>query len=378
MRKLLTILLLFLTLNAVAQKDYNWLNSEADWKRLKLEDRLEIPSSEIDTAIIVASNRMMQKDSMRFMTEDLQKDKLHYFFVYVYNGVWHVMPTTSLYNAIRLLPHQDNDWVVYTEGMGKVFTADLDRGIRLSAFYKVNVVLLDYPSIHTSKGSLGNYNFAKRHARDAYKDFSPVIDTIKILRDHKMMGTGSMSFFFHSMGNNVMQQLVKHDKLKNINNTVWVDNLILNAPCVKQRKHRKWVDEMNFAKNIYIHYNPEDRTLYYAEFASLGKQLGRKLKGPLSAKALYINFNAVAGEGHSNFLPLPNRGNGAPEIFAHYRKLFHGSIITPGNDKGYAPTVYRKIGWDLLPQSTYSKEYQLNGMLPEGIRLISKMTLRYR
>lgn len=355
MRKLFTILFLFLTLNALAKREYNWMNAEADWKRLKLEDRLAIPASEIDTAIVVASNRLMQKDSMRFMCEDLQKDKLHYFFVYVYNDVWHVMPVTSLYNAIRLLPNQNNDWVVYTEGMGKVFTADLDRGIRLSAFYKVNVVLLDYPSIHTKKGSLGNYNFAKNNARDAYKDFSPVIDTIKILRDKKLMGTGSLSFFFHSMGNNVMQQLVKHDKLTNINNAIWVDNLILNAPCVKQRKHKKWVDEINFSKNIFIHYNPEDKTLSYAEIASLSKLLGRKVKEPLSAKAVYINFNTVAGEGHSNFLPFPWRGqNGSPVVFGHYRKLFHGATITPGGDKGYAPTAYRKIGWDLLPQSGYT------------------------
>lgn len=356
MRKLLTILFLFLTLNAVAKRERNWMNSEADWKRLKLEDRLTIPSSEIDTAIIVACNRLMQKDSMRFMSEDLQKDKLHYFFVYVYNGVWHVMPTTSLYNAIRLLPHQNKDWVVYTEGMGKVFTADLDRGIRLSAFYDVNVVLLDYPSIHTNKGSLANYNFAKRHARDAHKDFAPVLDTIKVLRDNKIMGTGSLSFFFHSMGNNVMQQLVENNKLRNINNAVWVDNLILNAACVKQRRHRKWVDEINFAKNIYIHYNPEDKTLSYAEIASLGKLLGRNVKKPVSKKAMYINFNAVAGEGHSNFLPFPMRGlNGSPEIFDHYRKLFHGGTITPGDSKGYTPTVYRKIGWDIIPRSGYSK-----------------------
>jgi hypothetical protein len=354
MRKLLTILFLFLTLKAVAKKDYNWMNAESDWKRLKLEEGLSIPSSEIDTAIIVVSNRLLQKDSLRFMREDLQKDKLHYFFVYVNDGIWHVLPTSSLYNAIRLLPHQNNDWVVYTEGMGKVFTADLDRGIRLSSFYKVNVVLLDYPSISSSKGSLSNYNFAKRHARDAYKDFAPVIDTIKVLRDNKLMGTGSMSFFFHSMGNNVMQQLVNHDKLKNINNTAWVDNLILNAPCVKQRKHRNWVNQINFAKNIYVHYNPKDKTLYFAELAGFSKQLGRKVKNPLAQKAIYINFNSIAAENHSIFLPLPYRQQGPPEIFEHYSRLFHGGTIKPGDSKAYAPTAYRKIGWDLLPQNAQS------------------------
>ncbi len=349
MRKLTAILLLFITLKAGAQKDYNWRNSEEDWRRLKQEQTLSIPASQLDTALVVVSNRLLQKDSLRFMCEDLQKDYLHYFFVYVHKGTWHVLTANSLYDAMQYLPKQNNDWVVYTEGMGKVFTANLDRGIRLSSFYNINVILLDYPSIHPSKASLGNYNFAKRNARSAYKDFAPVIDTLKILRDKKLMGTGSLSFFFHSMGNNVIKQLVKNDKLKTTNNEVWVDNLILNAPCVNQRKHRKWVEPIAFAKRIYIHYNPADKTLYYAQLASFSKQLGKKVKRPLAKNAIYINFNKVAGEGHSNFLPFRYKTNGSSEAFQHYGQLFHGGTVTPGDLKQYAPTAYKKIGWDLLP-----------------------------
>ncbi len=354
MRKLLTILLLFITLKTVGQKDHNWMNSEADWKRLKQEQTLSIPAAELDTAIVVVSNRLLQKDSMRFLNEDLQTDYLHYFFVYVHNGTWHVLTTKSLAHAIQYLPKQNNDWVVYTEGMGKVFTANLDRGLRMSSFYKVNVLVLDYPSIHPSKASLGNYNFAKRNARSAYKYFAPVIDTLKILRDKKIMGTGSLSLFFHSMGNNVIKQLVKNDKLKNTNNELWVDNLILNAPCVNQRKHRKWVEPIGFAKRIYVHYNPEDKTLYFAQLASFSKQLGKKVKRPLAKNAIYINFNKVAGEGHSNFLPFPGRPTAAPEVYHHYEQLFHGGTVIPGDSKQYAPTAYKKIGWDLLPADQYS------------------------
>lgn len=354
MRNILTILFLCLTLSAVAKRSYNWMNTDTDWKRLKLVEQLTVPPAEIDTAMVVASNRLLQRDSLRFLCEDLQKDHLHYLFVYVKNGTWHVLPAPSLQAAINYLPHPDNDWVVYTEGMGKVFTANLDRGLRLGSFYKVNVLMLDYPSIHPNKKTLGNYTFALTNAREAYKDFAPVIDTIKRLRDNELMGKGSLSLFFHSMGNNVMSQLVKHDQLKNVNNEVWVDNIILNAPCVKQRKHSSWIEPINFARNIYVHYNPEDRTLFMAHLASFRKQLGEKVKAPLASKAIYINFNQAAGEGHSIFLPLPNRSAGSPEIFAHYSQLFHGRKITPGDSKNYAPTAYRGIGWDLLPDSRHT------------------------
>jgi hypothetical protein len=352
MKKLLTICLLLLPLLAGAKKrPYNWMNSDEDWNRLKMEETLSVSVNEIDTAIIVVSNRVMEKGSMRFMLEKEQRKGPHYFFVYVKGGIWHILPAPTLHSAMQYLPNKDKDMVVYTEGMGKVFPADLDRGIRLSAFYKVNVILLDYPSINSKKGSLGNYYFAIGNARDAYKSFAPVIDTIKTLRDQKQMGTGSVSLFFHSMGNNVMKGLVTHKKLKNINNEVWVDNLILNAPCVRQRRHRKWIDPINFSKNTYVHYNPEDRTLYWARLVSFSKQLGEQVKQPISGKAIYINFNTVAGENHSNFLPLPGRPANKPEIYKHYDQLFHGKTVTPGDNKGYAPTAYRKIGWDLLPQT---------------------------
>lgn len=351
MRRILAICLLMLPLLAGAKKTkYNWMNSEADWKKVKLEEKLSVPNtSTLDTAFVVVSNRLMEKDSLRFMTEKLQKDRLHYFFVYVFKGTWHVLATNSLYDAIQYLPNKDKDWLVYTEGMGKVFTADLDRGITVSSFYDVNVVLLDYPSINPNKKSLGNYYFAINQARDAYKSFGPVLDTIKTLREQQLMGSGSISLFFHSMGNNVMKELVEHKKLANINDKVWVNNLILNAPCVRQRKHRKWVEPIQFAKNIYIHYNPDDKTLYLAHLVGFSKQLGEQVKQPISDKAIYINFNTVAGENHSNFIPFHKGATAMPEVYDHYRKLFHGVAVTPGNSNQYAPTAYRKIGWDLLP-----------------------------
>ena len=360
MKRLLAIFLLALPLLALAKKKkYNWMNGDEDWRRVKLEWKVNPAHiGSIDTALVVASNRLMQKDSLRFMCEKLQKDRLHYFFVYVKNGTWHAVHQNNLYDAIQHLPNKDRDWLVYTEGMGKVFTTDLDRGITVGAFYGVNVLLLDYPSIHPKRKSLRNYFFAINHAKDAYRNFAPVFDTLKTLREQHLMGSGNLSVLFHSMGNNVMKEMVEHKQIRNINNTVWVDNLILNAPCVKQRKHRRWVDNINFAEAIYVHYNPQDRTLFLANLVSFSKQLGEQVKNPISDKAIYINFNTVAGENHSNFLPNYRNGANKPEVFEHYRTLFHGSQVKPGDNKRYVPTTYHKIGWDLLPDEGINETNQ--------------------
>jgi hypothetical protein len=128
-----------------------------------------------------------------------------------------------------------------------------------------------------------------------------------------------------------------------------VDNLILNAPCVQQEGHCKWMDKIKFAKHIYIHYNPDDYTLSGAQLMSAHRQLGQKVQNPVSKRAYYINFNTLVGDGHSNFLSLHDREPAKKAALNHYRVLLHGDTIQLSNRKLYKPATYNKIGWDILP-----------------------------
>jgi len=331
-------------------RPFDYYNSEQFWNRLQIDSSsAPVHFSKTDTAIIVVSTRGRQRGEMRFMTEK-RSDTLSYFLVFSAGGKWHLRETKSLSEALRLLPQNQKPWVVYTEGMGKLFTSDLERGMLLSGQYGVNVLLLDYPSIRSDKGNLGNYRFAKKSAAAAYKDFVPVLDSIRILKEEKMLGNGSLNLFFHSMGNKVVRELVLHHQLAILNQGVWADNLILNAPCVPQAKHRKWLNKIAFARNIYVHYNPEDNTLKWARILSLRKQLGDRPRKPLSKQAVYVNFNAACGEGHSNFLNLPGRNPVSPRVIQYYQRLFDGDTLRIHNTVLFQPTQYRGIGYDLLPQ----------------------------
>ena len=328
---------------------FSYFNSQEFWQKLVLRPAGELPVIHAtDTAIVVASNRVIDNDNFRYLPEKRDGNGIRYFVVYSHTGGWYVHPVASLKQAVSLLPDLHKDWVVYTEGMGKFFTSGVDRGMSMAGQYGVNVLLLDYPSITAHKKRLANYFFAKKNAAIAHKDFTPVLDTIRIMRSKNELGNGHLTLFFHSMGNIMMREIVKKKKVQQLNQSVWADNLILNAPCIPQRRHKQVLDAITFAERIYISYNPADYTLGGAYLVSKRYQLGKQVRKPVCQKAVYINFNELVGSGHSYFLNLQGRTFIPRAAHIHYSTLFHGDTINIYSDK-YRPSSYG-IGYDILPK----------------------------
>lgn len=340
MRAVLILLLLSATINVHAgraSKYFDYFNTEAFWGRFQFESGENAPAiSESDTCILIASNRAPGADSLRFLSEDLGDGTIRYFLVHSKNGKWNIRPCTNLKAGIALLQQrQPRPWVIYTEGMGKIFTSDVDRGMRMAGEYGVNVVLLDYPSIHTGYGSFKNYRFAWNNSTAIYEDFAPVFDTLRSLRGTAL--TGPFTLFFHSMGNNLMRKLVQKDLLRTSTESQWVDNLVLNAPCVPRWGSKRWIDSLGFAERIIVNYNPEDRVLKLASIAGFRGVLGLGPKRTISRNARYVNFNAVTGYGHSNFLGLYGRPMPPEAAFAHYRILLAGKNPPLSDTARYRP-----------------------------------------
>jgi hypothetical protein len=325
-------------------------NDEAYWQQCPMVRQL--PASPIkasDTAIVVVSNRKPSNDALRYMSETRDGDTLRYYFVYSRGGRWNVLQVASLEKAIQYMPDKSRDWVMYTEGMGKLFTTDLYRGMSMAGQYGVNVILFDYPSITTTKKSLGNYFFAIGNARTAYKDFTPAFEDVKRLKEAGKLGTGNISMFYHSMGNHVIRQMVKHNKIDKLNGDVWISNVILNAACVPRRGHKRWINNISFAKGIYINYNQDDLTLKMAYLAGKKIQLGNKPVRNISSKAHYINFNTLCGSGHSNFLSLAGREPAKPAALQYYRTILHGQTPDMKDAKLFGVSSFKKIGVELNP-----------------------------
>jgi hypothetical protein len=63
---------------------------------------------------------------------------------------------------------------------------------------------------------------------------------------------------------------------------------------------------------------------------------------------VYINFNTLVGEGHSNFLNLAGRNMVPEAAIQHYRALLHGEKLQLEDTTRYRPSAYREIGYDIL------------------------------
>ncbi len=347
MRIIFCLAILVYSLPALSQADR--YDAAANWMQLKLDADVPVGLTVADTPIVVVSNRIMQKDSLRFMLQQRDGGKLHYFVVYNRSGIRHVLETQSLEEAVRYMPDKDRDWVTYVEGMGKLFTTDLERGIVLTGMYGVNTIMFDYPSINTSKKRLGNYFFALRNAKKIHADFQPVLTEIKSLRTQGKLGAGHLSMLYHSMGNNMIRQMVLRKKSSPINDCVWVDNIILNAPCVPQAGHRKWLGKVAFSSSIYVNYNPHDFTLGGALLVSKRNQLGMKLHRPVCPEVRYVNFHKLVNKEHNYFLDLPGRKRSSEKAFGYYNIIFHGNSADFADTAKYCRSYYKAIGWDILP-----------------------------
>src|SRR5690606_39609418 len=119
--------------------------------------------------------------------------------------------------------------------------------------------------------------------------------------------------------------------------------------CVPHKKHKKWLDKIEFAENIFVLYNHKDYTLGGAYFMSKKHQLGRRLNKPISKKAAYINFHVLAEKKHSNFLNLKGYSPQQPSAIQFYQQSLHGEKPDLSDTSLFRKSSFRDIGWDILP-----------------------------
>lgn len=116
----------------------------------------------------------------------------------------------------------------------------------------------------------------------------------------------------------------------------FIDNVIFNAACVNRKNHHRWIHQIDFAKTIFINYNPDDRKLGGAMLISGNRKLGSKPKHPFDRTAHYMNFHDAVGNNHSYFLNIPGRTFVMSEsIRDYYQHLLQGKALPP--EKKFAP-----------------------------------------
>ena len=215
-----------------------------------------------DSCIVFVSTRHSTfSDGRYWFGTKIEKDnKLKFYNIYFKGGVRRVAPRRSLSEAIGYA-NVSPDFVVYTEGHGKKFSDNVERGVSTSRIYGVSIIMFDWPSSVPAYGVERNFYTSIHNSKSVSKQFNDLLIQLgKYKKDPVNTKMKHLSLFFHSMGNYVLISTLKRYGCHHYDKDL-VDNIIFNAPCVPARDHDKWIDQLTFQKNIYVTYNKKDPAL---------------------------------------------------------------------------------------------------------------------
>jgi hypothetical protein len=299
---------------------------ERRWANLLYQSERTTPQTG-DTAFVMVSNRKFLPGQTRFATEQRNSDTLRYFVLKKQpNGPWTVTQVPDLYTAIRALPPQ-RDWLLYTEGMGKRFTDNVERGYLMSSTYGLNVILYDYPSRRSDLGLMKNFRFSLAEARASGDGWVRVLQETDNLRRSGAMGDKQLTLFFHSMGNLSVREAALQKRIPAFTRPP-ADHVILNAPCVPARHHAEWLSDLNLGRQTFVHVNRGDYKLRGASLLSGNRKLGNKPGKEVAPGVHYIDFHASQGRTHNYFLWIPGRDNPLhPPVKTYFAHVLQG--LTP-------------------------------------------------
>lgn len=282
-----------------------------------------------DTSFVMVTNRPFQKENPCLGADACDTTQLTYLYIVQRGGKRLIRQYSHLDELMHSLPR--NNWVIYTEGMGKTFAGNVERGLLMQQIYHVNVLLFDYASIHPQLNLWKNYQFSVHNSFQSYRQYISVLHEIaRIQQTTDFFSKLRLTLFFHSMGNIMLREILRHHSEETASFPK-VNNLILNAACVPRQQHSKWLSQVSFAERVYVNYNPSDKKLKGAWFMSLNRKLGCKPGLPDSSQVTYINFKPVVQQTHNYFLNIPERSfRLSSELYQYFSIVLNGHAFPIG------------------------------------------------
>jgi hypothetical protein len=275
-----------------------------------------------DTGVVFVSTRNYFPGKDEFLSVDYDTSTtLHYFNIYFKKNSWVCVPRENLQEAMNAVSKKEHA-VVFVEGFGKTFPGNVDRATRFARCYNVTTIMFDWPTFDPRYRRIKNFKMTRRNSQKVAKAFSFFLSELDEFKNKQNFK--HISIILHSMGNLLLQHSVKNNYIK-LKDTLF-ENIVLNAACVPQRKHKQWVEKINIQQRIYITRNNHDKTLNGAKLITFRRQLGERARGPYALNATYINFSAVLDMEHNYFL-YTGVLKAHPNIKAVYNDIFFGRQV---------------------------------------------------
>ena len=189
----------------------------------------------------------------------------------------------------------------------------------------VRVLMLWWP------GDSGTFSFPSDKARIAAGNLSSLLSQLIVLKKNGILAQKKMVFITHSMGSIVLEEFLLNHYNNSFNYKLF-DNVILSASASKSKDHSDWLKKLDFARNIFVMINPNDRLLL-ALVLELGgllpaSALGRKLKRDYVNKSAfkYVNLDKLGFNNHRYFI-----GNINPNLTTFFQQVYRGEDVTFDN-----------------------------------------------
>jgi len=313
-----------------------------------------------DSCIWVVTNRVVnsENENKLFFGSYISPDKQLRFIeaCKCQKDKWDYQRKNDFTELLRdINPYEDI--VVFAHGDYKKFDDAVLRALEIHREHNVNVILFTWPSKLPDKSGIKNFKNSQKNVDLSIDNFVELLLLIQNykLEHPKIAHNVNFSLFHHSLGNRFIKKMMENNKDEPLSDNLF-NNLILNAAAVNQEGHKIWVDKIQFAENIYITSNKSDFNLNGARlFSKQGKQLGERIKPPLSENANYINFTKAVGfkiatgTSHTYFIgTIPEKN---PLIKSFYSDLFHGGKIDLQNTKMFQLNK-KGLGYDILKKES--------------------------
>lgn len=301
-------------------------NSYDYWKNYRFDKNIQ--TGALPQFIIISSRNL---DTINYSVREKgvnPKNKLFYFVAVIIGDSCILTPYSKLADAMKVMPDSRN-FLIFVNGHGKSFEANLGRGVLLEDRYKLNVILFEWPT--------DNRTLQKTavNARKVTPGFALFINEFTHIKNEKFANCHS-SVIFHSMGNHIARNIAKSCT----NNEQWqntFDNIILNSAALRQWRHTQWVEKLNIQKQIYIISNKGDYPLHGVWFLRKFVPLGLKAKAPHAKNAVYIDFSLIANKAHNYYTGKTELEKQNQQVYDFYNTIFQGTAVDTSKREVFKP-----------------------------------------
>lgn len=248
---------------------------------------------------------------------------------------------TAIVEYLTALNTRGKHCAFYIHGFSTTFEESVDQAKMISDLYNIGVVVFSWPS--SNGWSSSSYEEAKCMAHLSVPALDKTLEKFcSVLNDNFAERRDfSINLLIHSLGNYMFESYI-HQPIFQDETDVF-DNIVLNAPDVDYKGHRRWTGKLKCANQVYLVINEADDVLTYSRLPGynfIHERLGRNSRIPRAKPKRLICFDISRGTGvggsHQHFGDTSHVNDVVKRFF--YRAL-HGETAFPCKGTKYDPWI---------------------------------------